>query len=206
MQLGKSMTPVVRLFAFQSVENVSGQKPAFMMRVDRVPSHMAGLPVADVEPDAAAARRQHLRQDVAAVVDDAVGRRREHVRDDVAALQQIDQLGKRRDRLAHVDHHRQIEGAGDLLRAPQHLVVVRAGDVARQPRLDADDRSRGSSRSRRAPRATSARAEVHRVAVGQDAGAPDVDQHAARLRRRSWRRQSCRRYDRRPAIRRRSNR
>ena len=32
MQLGKSTTPVVRLFVFQSVENVSGQKPAFMIR------------------------------------------------------------------------------------------------------------------------------------------------------------------------------
>ena len=31
MQLGRSITPVVRLFVFQSVENVSGQKPAFMI-------------------------------------------------------------------------------------------------------------------------------------------------------------------------------
>ena len=31
MQLGRSMTPVVGLFVFQSVENVSGQKPAFTM-------------------------------------------------------------------------------------------------------------------------------------------------------------------------------
>ena len=58
---------------------------------DRVPPHMAGLPVADVEPHAAAPRRQHLGQDVAAVVDDAVGRRREHVGDDVAALQESDE-------------------------------------------------------------------------------------------------------------------
>src|SRR5262245_65845591 len=31
MQFGRSITPVVRLLAVQSVENVSGQKPVFMM-------------------------------------------------------------------------------------------------------------------------------------------------------------------------------
>ena len=58
--------------------------------------------------------------------------------------------------------------------------------------------------SRAAP--TSARLEVHRVAFGQDAGAPDVDQNAALLRRRFARRQSFRRCDRRLAIPRRSTR
>ena len=43
-------------------------------------------------------------------------------------------------------------------------------------------------------------AEVHRVAFGQDTGAPDVDQNAALLRRRLWRPQSFRRCDPRPAI------
>ena len=63
-------------------------------RADGVPSHMSGLAVADVEPDAAAPRGKHFWQNVAAVIDDAVGRRREHVGDDVAALQEIEQLGE----------------------------------------------------------------------------------------------------------------
>ena len=46
---------------------------------------------------------------------------------------------QRRIVLADVDHDRQIERRGRLLGAAQRLEVVGAGDVVRQPRLDADD-------------------------------------------------------------------
>ena len=92
-------------------------------------------------------------------------------------------LGSGETRLPHVDHHRQIEGGGHLLRAPQHLVVVGAGDIPREPRLDADDEV-AVLRDGVARRTDIGAADVHGVAVGQDAGAPDVDQHAAGLRRR----------------------
>ena len=139
MQFGKS-----RRRSLGSSFPVGGERvrPEALLHdpLDDVPSQVAGDAVADIEPDAAASGGQHFGQDAAVVVDDAVGRRREHVGDDVAALEQIQKLRQRRDRLPHVDHHRQIEGrCADLLRAPQHLVIVRAGDVARQPRLDADD-------------------------------------------------------------------
>ncbi len=96
----------------------------------------------------------------------------------------VDELGKRRDGLPHVDHHGQAEGGGHFLRAPKHLVIVLARDIPRQPRLDADDEV-AVLRDRVARRIDIRALQVHRVAFGQDAGAPDVDQHAALLRRRS---------------------
>ena len=74
--------------AFQSVEKVSGQKPCLVALLDRVPVEMIGDAVAEVENDAAAARRRHVREQAALVVEDAVRRRRIHVGDDVAALEQ----------------------------------------------------------------------------------------------------------------------
>ena len=168
---------------FQSVEKVSGAEALLHDALDDVPVEVVGHAVAEVEPDAAAARRQHVRQHAAVVVDNAVRRRREHVGDDVAALEQREDRTHRRDRLTDVDHHRQIEGRGHFLGAPQHLEIVGAGDVVRQPRLDADD-DVAVARDGVARRRTSARLDVHRVAVGQDAGAPDVDQDAAEVRRR----------------------
>ena len=91
---------------------------------------MSRLSVTHVEPDAAAPRRKHRRQNVAGVIDDAVGRRREHVGDDIAAFQEIEQPGKRRHRLSHVDHDGKGEGGGHFLRAPKHLVIIRARDIS----------------------------------------------------------------------------
>jgi len=83
-----------------------------------------------------------------------------------------------------VDHHGQAEGAGHFLRAPKHLVIVGPGHIPRQPRLDTDNEVAvlGDGVVRRTDVGA---LEVHRVAFGQDAGASDVDQHAALLRRRS---------------------
>ena len=85
------------------------------------------------------------------------------------------------DGLPHVNHHRQVEGAGHLLRTPKHLVIVLAGDIARQPRFHADDEIAvlGDGVARRGHVGAD---EIHRVAFGQDAGAPDVDQNASLLR------------------------
>ncbi len=75
-------------------------------------------PVAEVENDAAAAGGRHVREQPALIVEDAVRRRRVHVGDDIAALEQRQDGAHRRDRLADVDHDRQIEGGGRLLGAP----------------------------------------------------------------------------------------
>ena len=90
---------------------------------------MAGAPIAEVEPDAAAAGGHHLRQNVPGVVDDAVRRRRKHVGDDIARFEEREKLGQRRHRLTHMDHHGQMERRGHLLRTPEHLKIIRAGDV-----------------------------------------------------------------------------
>jgi hypothetical protein len=149
-------------------------------RLDDVPADVAGDAVADVEPDPRLRARAHRRQNAPGVIEDAVRRRREHVGDDVAFLQDVEQLRQRRRALAHVNHHRHAVLRRGLLGALQHFVIV-LGVGAREPRLDADDEvavpgdrigDRGHIRER----------EVHRVAVRQDAGAADVDQHPSDLR------------------------
>jgi hypothetical protein len=60
------------------------------------------------------------------------------VRDDVAALEQRQDGPHRRVILADMDHHRQVEGRGRLLSAPQCLEIVGAGHIRGQSRLDAD--------------------------------------------------------------------
>ncbi len=177
------MTWAVRPSGVQSVEKVSGRKPAFSTLFGHIPPQMAGAPIAEIEPDAAAAGGHHLRQNVPGVVDDAVRRRRKHVGDDIARFEEREQLGQRRHRLTHMDHHRQMERRGHFLRAPEHLEIVRAGDVPRQPRLDSGDHV-AVAPDRLARGADVGAVEVHRVAFRQNAGAPDVDQNAARLRRR----------------------
>ena len=66
----------------------------------------------------------------------------------------------------------------------KHLDVVRADDGLGQPRLDADDIV-AVPLDRGACRADVRECKVLRVAVRQNSAAADVDEHAARLRRRS---------------------
>src|SRR6266487_3209176 len=89
-----------------------------------LPGDVAGGPVADVEPQAAAASGKHFRQQAAIVVEDAVRRRRIHVRDDVAALEQREDFGQRRVRLSQMDHDRQIERLRYRLRTPERFEIV----------------------------------------------------------------------------------
>ncbi len=105
------------------------QEACLKHAIGNVPSQMAGAPIAQVEPDATAAGGQHLRENVPVIVDDAIRRRRKHVGDDVAGFEEREKLGQRRHRLAHVDHYGQMKRRGDLLRPPEHLKIVRAGDV-----------------------------------------------------------------------------
>jgi hypothetical protein len=79
---------------------------------------MAAAPIAQIEADAPVPRGLHLRQNLPSVIDDAVRRRRKHVGDDIARFQERQKLGQRRLRLAHMDHHGQMERRGHLLRAP----------------------------------------------------------------------------------------
>src|SRR5262249_8140379 len=116
-----------------------GPKALLRRALHRGPVEMIERSVAEIKNDAAAARGCHVREQSALVVEDAVGRRRVHVGDDVAALEQREDGAHRRIRLANVDHHREIEGGGRLLRAPQRFEIVGVGHVFRQPRLDADD-------------------------------------------------------------------
>src|SRR5439155_7509497 len=147
-----------------------------------VPGEVPVDPIAEVEKDAAAARGQHVRDQTPLVVEDAVGWRRIHVGDDVAALEQREDSAHRRDILADVDHHRQMEGGDRLLRAPQGLEVIGIGDVFRHADLDADDDIAMACDG--ATRQVNVReGEVVQFAARADAAARDVDQEAADLRR-----------------------
>ena len=105
------------------------------------------------------------------------------MRDDVAALEQREDGAHRREILADVDHHRQIERCGRLLRAPQCLEIVGIGDVVRQSRLDADD-DIAMARDGATRQGNVGEVDVVQFAAGaDDAAARDVHQHAADLRR-----------------------
>src|SRR6478735_7139575 len=59
-QFGKSTTPVVRPSGVQSVETVSGTNPLLHRTFGHVPPDMPIAGVADVEPDSALSRLEHL--------------------------------------------------------------------------------------------------------------------------------------------------
>jgi hypothetical protein len=84
--------------------------------------------------------------------------------------------------LPDVDHHRDVERARHLLGAPQRLEVVLARDVVGQPCLDADHdvtvADHGAARE-----VDVRRVDVLEFAARRDAGACNVDQGAADLRR-----------------------
>ncbi len=102
---------------------------------------------------------------------------------DVAALEQREYGAHLREILAHVNHHRQIEGGGRLLCAPQCFEIVGIGDVFRQSRLDADD-DIAMARDGTVRQGNVGEVEVVQFAGGgDDAAARDVHQHAADLRR-----------------------
>ena len=82
-----------------------------------------------------------------------------------------------------MDHHGQIERRSHFLRTPERLKIVGAGDIPREPRFDADDHV-AVAPDRFAREADIGAADVHGVAFRQHTGTPDVDQNAARLRRR----------------------
>ncbi|MSV27171.1 MAG: hypothetical protein EXQ52_00245 [Bryobacterales bacterium] len=101
--------------------------------------------------------------------------------DDVALLQLIEQQRQRRNRLAHMDHHRQVEGGRHFLRPPEHLNIPGPGHIPGQSRLDDEV---AVLRNRISYRADIGAVDIHGVAFGQDAGTTDIDQAAALLRRR----------------------
>jgi hypothetical protein len=51
------------------------------------------------------------------------------VGNDIAGLEERQKLGQRRHRLAHVDHYRQMERRSHLLGTPEHLEIIRPGDI-----------------------------------------------------------------------------
>jgi hypothetical protein len=102
--------------------------------------------------------------------------------DDIAALEQRQDRAHRRERLADVDHDRQIKGGGRLLRASQRFEIVGAGHVFRQSRLDADDDvTIACDRSLRQGHVGGV--DVVQLAARSDAGARNIHQGAADLRR-----------------------
>src|SRR5580693_2804356 len=142
---------------------------------------MIGDAVAEVEHNAAAARGHHLWDQHALVVEDAVHARRVHVGDDVAALQQRENGAQRRIVLADMDHDREIEGSSRLLRPPQRLEIIDAGDIVRQARLDADD-DIAMARDRPLGQADVGAIDVVQLALGRDdTGAGDIHQDASEL-------------------------
>ena len=109
-------------------------------------------------------------------------RRRVHVGDDVAPLEQRENRAHRRHRLTDVDHDRQIERRGRLLGATQTLEIVGAGDIFRQPRLDAND-DVAVARNGAADQGYVGAVDVQQLPAGEAGARRNVDQGAADLRR-----------------------
>ena len=178
------MTSDVRPSGVQSVENVSGQKPACMTRSTM--SHLRWpvrpLPRSNQTPRRRAASTSGRMRPVSSTMLFGGGANMWVTMS--PGLSRSRSLGSGETVCPMWIITGRLNGGGHLLRAPQHLVVVGAGDIPRQARLDADDHV-AVLRDGVARRADVGAADVHGVAVGQDAGAPDVDQHAAGLRRRS---------------------
>ena len=148
-----------------------------------LPGDVPDAPVAEIAPDAAATDRQDLRQHATSVVEHTIGRGRIHVGDDVAALEKGENGAQRRIVLPHMDHDREVERRGRLLRAPQRLEVIGAGDVVRQARLDAHD-DIAIARDRALRQGDIGAVDIMQLALGRDdAGPGDVHQDAADLRR-----------------------
>ena len=199
MQLGKSITPLARLLVFQSVENVSGQKPAFMIApmVSHLMWPFCPLPMSNQTPRRLAAR---LRAGPGRRRPRCCGGRGEHVSDDVAALQEREEPRERGHGLTHMDHQREAERGGEVLRPAKDLVVIRACHVAGQACLHSDDHV-AVLRDRVARRADVGAGEVQRVAFGDDAEPADVDEDPGLLRCRARNSKSGRQCDPRPATR-----
>ena len=82
--------------------------------------------------------------------------------------------------LADVDHHRQIEGRGGFLGAPERLEITSAGHVVGQPCLDTDHHIAMAS-DRTARQVDVGTIDVHQFAAGRNAGSGDVDQQATQV-------------------------
>ena len=131
MQFGRSTTPVRRLLVLQSVENVSGQKPAFMIAptVSQRMWPVWPLPMSNQTPRRRAASTAGRMRPVSSTM--LFGGGANMCVTMSPRFKRSNSLGSGDMRLTHVNHHRQIEGAGDLLRAAEHFVVVRARNVSR---------------------------------------------------------------------------
>ena len=184
MQFGKSTTPVVRLITFQSVENVSGQKP-WRMICSTMSQRMwsrTPLPTSNTMPRRRAAstsgRMRPSSPRIAfggganrCVTMSPGSQQRQQLRAATTALWPMWIITGR-------STARSVAAC-----ASSTSTSFAPVDGLRQPRLHADDvvampldcGARG---------ADVGECEILGVAVGQDAGAADVDQHAARLRRR----------------------
>ena len=178
MQFGKSMTPVLGLLTFQSVENVSGQKPACMMRstVSHLRWPVCPLPMSNQTPRRRAASTSGRMWPLSSMTLFGGG------------ANMCVTISPRLSRLMSL-------GNGEIV-WPIWIITGRLKDVATScarrntskslapaTRLDADDEV-AVLRNRVLRRADVGASKVHRVAFGQDAGAPDVDQNAALLGRR----------------------
>jgi len=126
MTFGKSTTCAGAPQAVQSVENVSGQKPAFITRSTMFPSEMAGASIAEIEPDARR-RAASTRAGCGRFVDECCWARRVHVGSRCAGLSRSMSFGTRT-WSAHVDLITAIEGSGTSC-ARSRLRVVGAGDI-----------------------------------------------------------------------------
>ena len=182
MQFGKSTTPVVRLMTFQSVENVSGQKPWPMIcsTMSQRMWSLTPLPTSNTMPRRRAASTSGSSRPLSSTI--AFGGGANMCVTMSPGFKQRQQLAQRRRALPHVDHDGQAERLDGLLRALQDFDVVRADDGLGEPRLDADDVV-AVPLDGGACRADVGQREVLRVAVRQNSAAADVDEHAPRLRR-----------------------
>ena len=162
MTLGKSTTPVVRDVAFQSVEKVSGQKPCFVARstMSQLKWSATPLPKSKITPRRRAASTSGQQAAWSSRMLFGGGAYMWVTMSPRLSRARMARIGEYR--LADMDHHRQAEGGGRFLGAPQALEIVGAGHIGRQPRLDADDHI-AMARDRPARQADIGAVEVHTV-------------------------------------------
>ena len=140
---------------------------------------MPGAAVADVEPDTSLPGGCDRGEQSPAVVEDAVWRWRVHVGDDVAPLQQREDGGQWRGRLTDVHHHGEVERLDGGPRATHRFKILIAHDGPRETRFHADD-DIAVTGDCRASRGDVGAAHVHELAVAEDAGPGEIEEHARR--------------------------
>src|SRR6516164_3040923 len=165
MTLGKSTTPgLLRDMAFQSVENVSGQKPCLVARstMSQLKWPPPPLPKSKRMPRRRAADTSGNSRPWSSRMLLGGGAYMWVTMSPRLSSARMARIGVV---LADMDHHRQIEGRSRLLGTPQCFEIVGAGHVCRQSRLDTDH-DIAVARDSAARQTHVGAGEVHKLSAG----------------------------------------